>query len=524
MWINLQDPELLRLIAIEEARERELAEEAKFYSKKMYVPDVQIEGGPGPELEDDDIAYALFSPRTQYEEKRGVVEMVYAQDTATEQRATLPLAVCKKKINLDRRLQGDGVVAPLPPSRGDPTVSGQMKIAIDVALLLKDVRPTDKVVVIGSSTAEGFSGESYQLLAGAVAEVDLYDPGEPSSYSETREGTVFRHHREPWPLNMRVEADVVFVDAYDSKLNRALSLEVSARVYSVKDARYPEASPYDKAFSVLYPGASQYVQLSATRERRWTNTDRSFRPYAGRLGTCSACREVDYRANYHFSPFQYDVWVSMHAYGVAKCAIATHVRPPVQTNISTLLWRTTVHPVILRPYDGKEVINLVDREDPPRLLKETTGFEWQGRVYVYQRGGEDDGDDDRPERGRFPQNVPLPRTAVALISMRGSYALENSEAKSLWALLVIDTYVYALSYVCGDLEQGRRERVQGTRTIIDYVYGPLVASNPIGAWKLYRFERQVATGQTPATLALRILLARRTQAYKNLAAKKLMFT
>lgn len=522
MRIDLQDPELLRLIAIEEERERQLQLEAEMSSKKVRVPAIDLEGAE-TELAGEDVALALFSSRVTYVERKGVVEGVIAKDTSTEQKFSLPTVVCKKRINRDERLRGDGVIAPLPPPRADPSVSGQMKIAIDVALMLKDLRATDRVIVVGSSVTEGFSGESYRLLAGSVARVDLYDPGEPSTRAETIQGTLFAYHREKWPAEKTIVADAVFVDAFDVEKRRAILFPVEARVYSIKDARYADAPPYEKPISRLYPQARPYVQLSETTEWRWTNTERYFRNYAGRLGSCAACREVDYRAVKEFTPFQYDVWVSMHAYSVMKCTISTHVRPPLQTNISTLVWRTTVRPMLLRPHDGKALVSLVDRQAPPIVAKELTGYEWNGRIYVYTPGDEgEEGDDDRPAGSRFPQNLPLPRTAVALVDLPGKYTIKGAPATAAWAILVIDSYVYAMAYTQGDPVEGRRERRVGGALVVDYVYGPLVSANPIGLWFLYRFEQQVATGTTPAVLSMRVLLTRRTREYKTLAAKKIL--
>lgn len=516
MWINLQDPELLRLIAIEEERERQLQLETAMSNVKVRVPSIDLEGGL-TELEGEDLAYALFSPRVTYTEEKGVVQGTVAKDTSTEQSFSVPVVICKKKINMDDRLRGDGVVAPLPPSRADPSVSGQMKIAIDVALTLKDLRETDNVVVVGSSVTEGFSGESYRLLAGSVARVDLYDPGEPEEREERIQGTLFSYHRERWPPGKRIEADVVFVDAFDVEKKRAILFPVTARVYSIKDARYAEAPAYEEPIARLYPDAKPYVQLSNTTEWRWTNTDRRFQNYAARLGSCAACREVDYRAGKEFTPFQYDVWVSMHAYSVAKCTIATHVRPPLQTNISTLIWRTTVRPLVLRPYDGKSVITLVDRHAPPVVVKETTGFEWNGRIFVYASADDKEvGDDDRPPASRFPQNMLLPRTAVALQNLPGRYSVPGAPTAAFWAILVVDSYVYAMAYLYGDPAEGRRERSVGTSQSVDYVYGPIVSKNPIGQWFLYRFEQLVATGKTPAALSMRVLLTRRTKDYKTM--------
>lgn len=519
MRIDLQDPELLRLIAIEEERERQLQEELAVSWKRVSVPAIEIEDAES-ELEGDDLALALFSSKVTYVEENGGVNIMVAEGTSTEQSFSIPVVACKKRINSDERLRGDGVVAPLPPSRRDPSVGGQMKIAIDVALMLKDLRRTDKVVVVGSSITKGFSGESYRLLAGRVASVDLYDPGEPETREEEIEGTWFRYHREEWPAGKEIVADAVFVDAFDVREGRALLFPIKARVYSIKDAQQPGAPPYEKPIVQMYPGARPYVQLSQTWERRWTNTDRTFHNYAGRLGSCAACREVDYRSRYEFTPFQYDVWVSMHAYGVAHCAIATHIRPPHQTNISTLIWRTTPRPVVLLPYNKKDLVVMVDRQAPPIAPKETTGFEWYNQIYVYAEGGEgEEGEDDRPPAARFPKNLQLSRSAVVLVNLPGRYVLEGSPKESKWAVLVIDSYVYALAYLDGDLNHCRRQRRNGGEVIVDYAYGPVVSLKPIGQWWLYRFEQRIAAGASPAVLAMRVLLTRRTREYKTFAGE-----
>ena len=97
MRINLQDPELLRRIAIEEERELQLQRDAMMYRKKVSVPVIDIEKAES-ELEGEDVALALFSPKTTYVEAAGLVEAVIGEGTSIEQKFTIPTVVCKKKL------------------------------------------------------------------------------------------------------------------------------------------------------------------------------------------------------------------------------------------------------------------------------------------------------------------------------------------------------------------------------------------------------------------------------------------
>lgn len=514
MYIDLSDPELLRRIAEEEEAERQLMMSFKQPSTSFYVSRIDVAGEKARQL-DDDMYLSLFSPQVRFEEKENRIDLVRDKGGATEAKAVMAVSEAMVRINSDPRLKGDGVVAPLPPTRGHMGVSGQMKIAVDVALSLKEMRKSDKVIVIGSAAAEGYSGESYRLLAGAVAQVDLYDPREEPQEYEV-DGTRFRHCRESWPQSKVVEADVVFMDAYDNEKRRACEFDVKSRVYSIKEVSGQDSAPYKIHPSKRYPRAYNYEQLSGTRERRYTSMHRYFSNYRGRLGDCAACREVDYRGQVEFTPTQYSAWVVMHSYTREKCSIATHIRSALQTYASTVTWRTEMRPVVLEHYTRGRLIELNTREMPPRRDITKAGYEWFGQTYVYvTREEQIDDIDDRPPTARFPRYIVPARAAVTLTILERDYNLPGSPTGGTWGLLVIDTYVYALCFGKGEERPRRVRRVDG-RVLEDYSYGPVASPIPIGPWVAYRHEKCVAKGRSGDILSMRVLITRKTGEYTTM--------
>lgn len=521
MFINLLDPELLQRIAEEEEAERQLMMSFRRPATTMYVSRIDVDEEKAREL-DDDIYMALFSPQVTYEEKDNRLDLVRDKGGATETRAVMATSEALVRINSDPRLKGDGVMAPLPPARGHVGVSGQMKIAIDVALALKEVRKTDKVIVVGSAAAEGYSGESYRLLAGAVAQVDLYDPQEQEQEYEV-EGTRFEHHKECWPEGKPIVADVVFTDAYDRERRRACEFDVRSRVYSIKEAHKQDSIPYKVHPTKRYPRSYCYEQLSNTQEKRYTSAKRFFSNYRGRLGDCAACREVDYRGQVEFSTAQYNTWVIMHSYTKEKCSIASHIRSALQTYASTVTWRTEMRPVVLEYYTRGQLIELGTREAPPRRDITKAGYEWFNQTYVYATREERPDDvDDRPPTARFPRNVVPARSAVTLTAIEGDYRLPESPVGARWFLLVVDTYVYALCVKEGEERPRRSRRVDG-RVIEDYAYGPIASPIPIGPWVAYRHEKCVAKGKNGDILSMRVLITRKTHAYATLGGGRELF-
>jgi len=235
--------------------------------REILLTGLPQESGARRVVKSQEFSLMLIDDNVEYCEKRGVLQIVKDKNTATEETVEI-----KKTDAIDYYSRGKHVgedrvlsVVPLPPSRGDPAVQGQMKLAIDVALTLPHVKITDKVIVIGSAGCTQSSGQSYELLAGQVDRVDLYDPDEPEDYCEVLEGTSFYHHKELWPEDKPVESDVVFNDAYDRDKAKAVELGVSARVYSLKDV----GQGVGRRLRHRYPDGINYSHMTATRRKPW---------------------------------------------------------------------------------------------------------------------------------------------------------------------------------------------------------------------------------------------------------------
>jgi len=174
-------------------------------------------------------------------------------------------------------------VAPLLPSRGAPA-TGQLKICADVVAMFVKLRKTDKVLVIGSSSEHEVTGSAYFMLAGRVAEVDMYDPYEVNYVESVIKGTRFRFHKEFWTKKKIEGYDVVFDDAWlsgDTIVHDIRARECSQKVFSIKDHQR----------SVKRKG--YYHGQIHVAEKRFTNTPRYYQGYK-HVGTCVACREIGF--------------------------------------------------------------------------------------------------------------------------------------------------------------------------------------------------------------------------------------
>lgn len=202
----------------------------------------------------------------------------------------------------------------LIPSRADDRVTGQMKIAIDVALMLPYMSPTDDVLVVGSANCNGI-GESYHLLGGTVATVTCLDPQEvPMNYEMN--GTRFVRHVHAWGEEI-MQADVVFSDAWSPERG-LIGAEVRARDFSLKvTAEEPGLEARWQVAQQVYP----YRQVSRTNEIRLVSRPRNHSAPRHRLGSCPACVEVDsvWPREFNFNPGQRAVWRAMHRYGAETC-------------------------------------------------------------------------------------------------------------------------------------------------------------------------------------------------------------
>jgi len=197
----------------------------------------------------------------------------------------------------------------IPSGRRNKQVKGQLKLGLDVALALEHVRKSDEVIVIGSGS-EKYGGNSYYLLAGEVTSVVLYDERNLPRIEEIN-GTVFHWVNENWN-EPEVEADVVFMDAYDCENYKVLEFDIKARVYSVKTRDTTVKVP---------PGSYRYVQPRGVREWRQVSHPRLFKEYRPQLGDCPACVEFDYIADYNMNNFQLDIWRTLHFGGTCVMAI-----------------------------------------------------------------------------------------------------------------------------------------------------------------------------------------------------------
>ena len=234
------------------------------------------------------------------------------------------------------------VRVPLPPSRRDKTVSGQLKLLIDVSLMLPYVRSTDRVWVIGSANTIGTkAAEVYQMLESCVSSITLVDPCQPE-FMEQRGVTMVRGVGKV--QQSEILCDVLFNDAANPQGTTVenVVLPFMAREFSLKCAgvtahQQATLKKYRKMEKKFYA----YVQLSDTFEMRLVSRPRYIQRYRQRLGTCSACVEIDYGLPYEFefTARQYQVIRDIHAYGEGECSLKQYSRPQGQNIFNTLLMR-----------------------------------------------------------------------------------------------------------------------------------------------------------------------------------------
>lgn len=541
MIIDTEDDSIKAYLARRARIENQLLEE-KWPSEPRTVETTALpQWDRSIEVEGDDLPRVLLDERAEYTISGGIIDVVLRRDTATEQHVKLLEREAISYFSEGRHVKkGMAMPALLPPPRRDPTVSGQMKLAIDVALTLPHMLKTDKVVVIGSAAYDGVTGASYYLMAGRVAQVDLWDPQGPEQ-TETIEGTVFCHHRAMWPKGRLVKADVVFNDAYDKDAERAVVLPVEARVYSLKDVG--EGVEYE--ILARHPTAWRYGQLSDTGEVRWVSHPRIAGRYVRKLGDCAACRELDYKCtSYTMTDYQMSIWRDQHAYKTQRgltCVLSQHDRPLSQAIASTITWRTHATPLTVRRATRRDELNMIQLDEAmPRQYLTGYGFycakdqPWR----FVEREEEKLGDAewrDPPIRHNFKlpnkaiclEEIPYVRVTggpgslthqetAATMTADGEFVPSKKVELRVWsALLVVDTYVYLLSV---------REAPGEVPSPRGYCYGPIVSPRSIGVWVAMRFGRKVSSGRTGQMLAMRSVLARRTGRYESLGAYSFLDT
>lgn len=532
MIIDMEDESIKNYLAQRQRVEKRLIEE------KWPIVDQTIEVTMLPawerseELSGENLPKVLLDERAEFTITGGVIDVVVRRDTSTEQQVKILEREATSYYSEGRHVRpGMAVPVLLPPSRRDPSVSGQMKLAVDVALTLPHMLKTDRVVVIGSAAYEGVTGASYYLMAGRVAQVDLWDPQGPDC-EEVVEGTLFRHHREYWPRDQCVEADVVFNDAYDKAAKRAIVLDVKARVFSLKDV----GPAVEREIVKRHPTAWRYGQLSDTGEARWISHPRIAGRYVKKLGNCAACRELDYKnTNYVFSDYQLSIWRDQHAYKVTGCVLTQNDRPPSQTTASTITWRTHAFPLTVRLASRQDSLNMIELDEAmPRQFLTGYGFYCsRERVWKFMEREEEKPGDELWRDVAIKHSFPLPNKAICLqeipyvktvggpaptairevspsITEVGEFVPGKATELRVWtALLVIDTYVYLLSV---------REAASEKPGSLGYCYGPVISPRSIGAWSASRFGRVVAQGRSGQMLAMRSVLARKTGRYENMGA------
>jgi len=527
MIIDTDDPSI-----IEYLRKRQEAEEAMLKddwpSERAVVQCHALPAWNRTEvLEGDALPKVLLDEQAEYVRHNGIIDVTICKYTSTEQKIKIKEQDAVNYFSQGMHV-GGGPALPvlLPPGRKDPSVSGQLKLAIDVALAVPHMLATDKVVVVGSASMEGVTGASYYLMAGRVAQVDLWDPIGPEK-QEVIEGTVFVHHRAQWPESQPIIADVVFCDAYAN--DTAIVFPVSARVYSIKDV----GPGVEHKIKCYLPNAWRYGQLSDTVEVRWVSHPRIAGRYRRRLGDCAACRELDYKnTGYVFSDYQMSVWRDQHAYKYSGCVLSQHDRPPSQVYASTITWRTHAYSLTARPAGPTESLHMIqlDEEIPRQYLTGYGFYSMRGEAWKFVEYENERPDDlswrdfqlqhvfELENRAIVLKVIPYVRAsgAVRRARIKGNSGggkdgngLEDGNSKDgeIWCgILVVDTFVYLLT---------AREASSDVKSHLGYCYGPLVSPRSIGVWSLSRFGNIVAKGNTGAMLSARCVLARKTGRYET---------
>jgi hypothetical protein len=272
----------------------------------------------------------LMDPYTEYTLVNNSVVGTVGKD-----RFDLPLDVvsnfysCLGEENAHDHIPGLQVA--LPPSRRQHCVSGQLKLAVDMGLLLDQLNDTDIVDVVGAAGTEGNVGSSYYMMAGIVRQVNLYDPKLIVAHEQEICGTRFCFIPKFFSDFMG-QGTVLINDAYDEDEKTPILLNVSPyRLFSVKfrdptykrqtkrmidigstdlidesivfrtsrgrttvylDSTHPHFNLYMKC---AVRQSYVYGQVSFTMgEVRLTSYERPFVRYKQRLGTCPACVELDY--------------------------------------------------------------------------------------------------------------------------------------------------------------------------------------------------------------------------------------
>lgn len=404
---------------------------------------------------------------------------------------------------------------PLPPSRRDASVTGQLKLMVDVALSLPYVKKTDVVCVLGSANTFGTAAaESYRLLEGKVQTLILEDPFQPH-VNENVNGTRVIGIPQEHPLTERVICDVYFNDASNSVNGKLKNVVVpfTARYFSLKCAGLkPEQLKVARSYKASGYKFYTYTQISDTYEKRLTSEPRYFQNYVHRLGTCAACVEIDYHLpeNFFFDDYQYRVIRDIHAYGQVHCTMARQSRPVSQTLVNTLVMRTMVVPLYLTtdvmeargegvPYhigEREKIVNPMDLQgsaldvDNVRYFFTLEKDECMKAEEVVA-----------PLQLHQVIDYKFVRQSVVFIDLGERPRRLNEIFKTWYGLLVVDTYVYEFDY-----------SMDGTG---DLCVGMFPTRCPVTKWWVSRFGTILQRGLTAASLAAAVTVLLRNHQYRK---------
>lgn len=270
---------------------------------------------------------------------------------------------------------GPGCTVPLPPTRNE-NVTGQEKLSLDVAMLLPEVRSTDKVIVVGSYS-ENRGGQAYKLLIGRVSVIELYDPYEEPSEETFLVGgctTVVRHIRDRWDPSKVAVCDVFINDAYDPIAKTLVDIKFVSRVYSVK--RFGER---------ICSEGFVYDQIKKTDQKEWRHVSSHRRSFIYRpgLGDCVLCRELGYHSSLRDDLFKTQ-WRLLHS-KQRVCAMMGSSRQLDARFGVPELGVATCKPVYRVPRSGLQYVDVQDLRDVMSTSVKVEVADIDAAAYVVER-------------------------------------------------------------------------------------------------------------------------------------------
>jgi len=185
-----------------------------------------------------------------------------------------------------------------------------MRVAIDIALALPEMKYTDDVLIVGVSQD---AYDALGLMSGLVNSVTCVSE-QIDHMAFTIDGTDFTTYKEEWDEKLPMISDVVIAESLKNSVN---CVKVKARVFSL-GVKERQTSGWDVATT-----SYRYVQLSSTDEDRLVSNPRLGRAPRGRFGNCAACRELDsvLSVDYMFSPIQRQYWRKIHNINAPLCSV-----------------------------------------------------------------------------------------------------------------------------------------------------------------------------------------------------------